>query len=243
MHKRVDDPGPVEGGPQPAGQDWENRSGYDPLLDAAPPQEGDGSGGAGIAPPAFGDEGFWVGTAMDDLIVAGGGDDWLDGEAGEDVLHGGAGDDFIDAGQGADRIYGDAGDDVLIGGAGDDHLDGGQGDDQIDGGSGDDLLIGGAGCDIFNFDLAAPGATGADTISDFSRGEDLVWVTGDQASWSRLDSDDNGVLDAADAAVSISGGNLTLDLTGLQSDPAAPARITFIGVTSLGGSDLLLSEI
>jgi hypothetical protein len=100
---------------------------------------------------------------------------------------------------------------------------------------------GGDGCDIFSFDLVAGGA-GADTITDFARGEDLVWVVGDQASWGRLDSDDNGVLDDADSTVSVMGGNLTLDIGGLQSGMSEAATITFMGVTVLDRGDLLLAD-
>ncbi|WP_295483383.1 VCBS domain-containing protein, partial [uncultured Pseudomonas sp.] len=61
-----------------------------------------------------------VGSAGDDVLLAGNGDDTLIGGAGHDVLVGG---------EGNDRLYGGEGNDLLIGGPGDDLLDGGPGND------------------------------------------------------------------------------------------------------------------
>jgi Ca2+-binding RTX toxin-like protein len=59
---------------------------------------------------------------------------WLDGGAGNDVLHGGGGDDVLLGGDGVDILAGGCGNDLLVGGAG---------FDVLLGGCGDDLLIGG----------------------------------------------------------------------------------------------------
>ncbi len=50
-----------------------------------------------------------------DHIVAGGGDDILEGLAGDDILNGGGGNDLILGGAGSDRMIGGGGDDIIIG--------------------------------------------------------------------------------------------------------------------------------
>lgn len=55
----------------------------------------------------------------------------------------GDGDDYVDAGPGNDIIKGNGGNDVLLGGTGDDNIDGGRGADYIEGGFGADRLYGG----------------------------------------------------------------------------------------------------
>ncbi|AJQ47881.1 peroxidase family protein [Pseudomonas putida] len=69
---------------------------------------------------------------------------------GEDhvVLGGTAGNDIILSGEGDDTVYGDAGDDVLEGGAGNDAVLGGAGDDIITDAFGDNRLEGNAGNDV-----------------------------------------------------------------------------------------------
>ena len=112
-----------------------------------------------------------------DLIVAGAGADVLIGDEGYDTLWGGAGDDTLIGGSGEhspedgdDALAGGEDDDDLFGGAGDDVLVGGNGDDWLAGGEGDDMLTGGAGADVFVFEPHH----GADTITDFMHGEDLI---------------------------------------------------------------------
>lgn len=113
----------------------------------------------------------------DDLIVAAAGADVLIGDKGNDMLRGGAGDDTLigDSAElspedGDDALAGGGDDDDLFGGAGDDVLVGGNGDDWLTGGAGDDTLTGGAGTDAFVFEPHH----GADTITDFMHGEDLI---------------------------------------------------------------------
>ena len=71
-----------------------------------------------------------------------GGDDYIDGGAGNDEIYGGGGADTIVGGAGRDPLYGEAGDDTITGD---------QGADYIDGGAGDDILAGGVGADEFVF--------------------------------------------------------------------------------------------
>jgi len=113
------------------------------------------------------------GGAGNDEIYGGGGDDTILGGKGRDELYGEAGDDTLDGGAGRDEIYGGAGDDVIVGGkgrdelygeAGDDTLDGGAGRDEIYGGAGDDTLVGGGGADEFIFHAG----DGDDIVLDLS---------------------------------------------------------------------------
>ena len=96
----------------------------------------------------------------------------LVGTASEDLLIGGAGDD---------RLEGLAGNDVLLGGGGADELVGGDGDDHLNGGGGADAMIGGAGDDIYFVNDAGDTLTealaeGTDVVFadvDFVLGENL----------------------------------------------------------------------
>jgi carbonic anhydrase len=86
----------------------------------------------------------------------------------------GNGDDNIIGTESFDSITGGRGEDRLSGLAGNDTLDGGIGEDILIGGLGNDVLIGGVGEDIF---VLATGQ-GADTVSDFSLGNDLIGLSG-----------------------------------------------------------------
>jgi RTX calcium-binding nonapeptide repeat (4 copies) len=70
------------------------------------------------------------------------GDELTMGDAGNRVYARG-GDDTVDGGAGNDRLRGGRGNDVLSGEEGDDRLRGGQDSDLLDGGDGDDYLNGG----------------------------------------------------------------------------------------------------
>jgi Ca2+-binding RTX toxin-like protein len=79
------------------------------------------------------------GTAGNDNLRAGDGDDTVYGDGGNDRLEGGAGNDFL---------IGGAGNDVLVDLFGDDNIKGGEGNDVISTGAGADLAIGGEGADF-----------------------------------------------------------------------------------------------
>lgn len=85
-----------------------------------------------------------------------------------------SGNDSIAGTRYADYLFGGAGNDAVWGGAGNDQLEGNAGNDQLHGGIGADKLAGGAGADTFLFRSIAEstvGASGRDTISDFSQTE------------------------------------------------------------------------
>jgi Ca2+-binding RTX toxin-like protein len=87
--------------------------------------------------------------------------DTLTGTNDSDIINGFAGDDVL---------AGLQGNDVLNGGAGNDNLSGGRGNDFLRGGAGNDTLTGGAGRDTF----VLGAGLGADTIVDFTVGQDLI---------------------------------------------------------------------
>jgi len=97
-----------------------------------------------------------------------GGNDTLNGGAGDDILYGQGGNDTLIGGDGNDILYGGAGDDTLFGDAGDDHLYGGPGDD---------TLIGGAGDDVFYWldgDAGTVSTPAHDVVKDFGNGNDTL---------------------------------------------------------------------
>jgi Ca2+-binding RTX toxin-like protein len=184
-----------------------------------------------------------LGGTVDDTLSGGAGDDFVDGAGGNDTLRGRAGDDILVGGAGDDMLAGGAGDDMLIGGSGNDRLFGGDGDDDLGGDAGDDVLTGGGGCDIFSFNLVTTPAAGRDVVADFRRGEDLIWVIGDMADWTRLDTNGDWLLTDEDQHVTVAAGNLTLDLAALSSAVVAPAAVLVLGLTELDVGDFLLVDV
>lgn len=132
---------------------------------------------------------FVQGSYGSDEIGGGTGADTVNGGAGNDIIYGGAGDagaigpndvisgetgnDIIFASGGNDNVSGGADNDTLFGGAGDDTITADGGHDKIYGGTGDDILTGGTGADVFYFRPSS----GADTITDYTPGEDKLVLT------------------------------------------------------------------
>lgn len=83
----------------------------------------------------------FYGTAYDDTVIGGFGNDVLDGYAGNDTFYGGYGVDSIGGGAGEDRIFGGADNDSLRGEDGNDLLVGEEGDDFLSGDQGDDVYL------------------------------------------------------------------------------------------------------
>ncbi|QDZ28709.1 calcium-binding protein [Noviherbaspirillum sp. UKPF54] len=162
------------------------------------------------------------GSTGNDYLLGGTGNDNLNGDAGNDVLHGNDGTDTLDGGYGFDSLFGDAGNDTL-GGTGVADVFGNSaawdrnyhagwtfdyslsayfdpnsvvGNSYV-GGVGDDTLNGTDGADVYHFSRG----DGHDTINErFGSAVD------------RLVFDSS--ITAADVAVSRSGNNLVLDITG-----------------------------
>lgn len=131
-----------------------------------------------------------TGSGMDNRLVAGLGNDSLDGRFGDDTLRGDGGGDLLLGGDGndvlrggavGDSVYGGDGDDVLWGDAANDRLFGDAGEDVLIGGAGRDTLAGGAEGDTFRFRAVADtgvGATLRDIIQGFEAGLDVIDLTG-----------------------------------------------------------------
>lgn len=141
-----------------------------------------------------------VGSSFNDYLIGGEGASSLTGGAGDDYLDGLGGADVMDGGDGVDVVnyanstaavtvrlwggtttggfatgdvlsnienaIGSAFNDYLIGSSAANQLTGGAGIDYLDGMGGSDVLTGGSGNDAFQF----RGASGSDTITDFSAG-------------------------------------------------------------------------
>jgi Ca2+-binding RTX toxin-like protein len=93
---------------------------------------------------------YIYGERGSDTITGGAGVDVITGDTGNDVINGGAGNDIIDGGIGDDTIHGDGGDDQLAGGVGADTLNGDDGQDQLRGDAGIDAIYGGDGNDVLD---------------------------------------------------------------------------------------------
>lgn len=123
-----------------------------------------------------------------------------------------------------DVINGQGGNDLLEGLSGDDLLRGGTGDDTLVGGFGKDTLIGGSGSDVFLFTPRA----GIDTIADFTKGEDLIGLSGS------LSFDDLTIIQgtggsANDTLINITSSNeLLAILSGVQASTIARSDISTV---------------
>ena len=154
------------------------------------------------------------GTANDDVIIRSSGDetllgnqgnDFLSGEGDGDELFGGVDNDTLVGGSGGQILYGNKNSDLLFGGDGQDTLYGGKEDDTLIGESGNDLVLGDIGNDVLY------GVTnlllGYTLISDFTRNEDIIQLTG---------SADNYRLTDAPAGTGVGIGIIRIDAQGKQ---------------------------
>ncbi|MDV7141051.1 calcium-binding protein, partial [Tropicimonas sp. TH_r6] len=133
-----------------------------------------------------------------------------------------------------DTIKGDDNANTLWGGDGADLLDGSGGNDRLFGGNGADSMAGGAGDDHFVFNtIAESGLDSAsrDVITDFTRGEDLIDLTGITA--------ENGG-EAPDLDISVTAEGHSLVLIFLADDATYDSSILVRGLTNLDTSDFLL---
>lgn len=134
-----------------------------------------------------GDEGndvLFGGKGEDFIADIGGGNDQIFGNLGNDTLSGGDGNDEVFGGQGNDGVFGDAGNDLVSGDKGDDILIGVGFENTTNPGLGEiDTLRGGEGVDVFSLGLESPsyyvglGNSDLGVITDFSLGEDLIFVS------------------------------------------------------------------
>ncbi len=110
------------------------------------------------------------------------------------------GDDFYDGRGGTvgGTVYGNAGNDRMLGGGGAELFVGGYGADTLQGGGGADILTGGAGYDLF---IDTRAGHDGDTITDFSRGDRLVFSDASLANFS---------FSVSGNVLNYSGGSMTL---------------------------------
>ena len=162
--------------------------------------------------------GSTAGGALD--VTGGPGDDTIEVIVEDPTIRGGTGDDTISGFGDPASVFGDDGNDILSfeGTAG---LSGGRGDDLLinansgssvdgvvhDGGPGNDVLRGGEGAD--EFVLAD---RGADIIENFVSGEDTVGIEDTGLSFGDFDTNGNAQLDAGDNVVTVSAGDLSIDI-------------------------------
>ena len=143
-----------------------------------------------------------------------------EGTAGNDLIAGGDGDDRIEGYGGGDTIGGGDGDDRIEGYGGRDAIEGGAGNDVIDGGRGDDMLTGGLGADRFLFE----GRAGNDTVADFTIGEDLFVVDGRPDRFNELTITSNA---DGDAVVSWGNGQASVTLVGVAAADLSASDFLF----------------
>lgn len=143
-------------------------------------------------------DGLWLlggddtvtGSMEGELIRLNDGNDFVDGQGGQDTLYGGKQNDQVKGGNDNDQLKGDLGKDILEGGLGDDILRGGRDNDHLLGGDGNDFLVGDKGQDILTggshqdtFVLKVEEATNelnqVDIITDFDwfRDDDKIALT------------------------------------------------------------------
>jgi Ca2+-binding RTX toxin-like protein len=147
----------------------------------------------------------------------------------------------------ADTLSGLDGADELRGNGGDDVLDGGNGDDLIVGASGADTMTGGAGADNFRIGYFESGTgSGADRISDFDQGTDLIDISGWDANTGV--GGDQAFSFVGSAAFSSTAGELRAFLSGadtviqgdINGDSVADFQIYLTGNIAIVSSDFTL---
>ena len=121
-------------------------------------------------------------TAAADVVQGGGDVIRVFAGAGDDVVHIGANAMSVYGGAGKDTVFGGGADDVISGGFDLDVLEGAGGDDTMTGGNGKDVISGGAGADHFVYDST----DGADLITDFANGVDLIDLSGQGLTFASL---------------------------------------------------------
>jgi RTX calcium-binding nonapeptide repeat (4 copies) len=133
-------------------------------------------------------------------LVASAGADRIQARPSGSIVVAGDGNDVIEGSAMRDTVLGDDGDDEILGGLGSDHLDGGFGNDRIEGGDNGDLILGGPGDDTIFGEQAEGtpthpgpdiihGGPGRDTI-DGGQGKDQIFGSVDGDTLRGGDDDD-----------------------------------------------------
>ncbi|MDV4143391.1 MULTISPECIES: calcium-binding protein [Shimia] len=129
------------------------------------------------------------GTAGNDTLIGGLGNDTISGNQGGDYITGGIGHDVLRGGEGRDDISGGKHGDLIYGGDGDDLIRGQKGNDTVYGGDGADLVnLGGGARDVF-YDSPETGPAGNDTVFG-GDGRDIINGRGGDDSFYGEDGND-----------------------------------------------------
>jgi|GEM_PF-5443718 len=163
------------------------------------------------------------GNQNNDIVYGNLGSDSLFGGQDNDSAYGGQDVDVVYGNLGQDLIYGNLAADTLYGGQGNDSVFGGQGDDLIYGNLGNDTLVGGLGADVFQFGASG----GADQISDFTVGEDLIALPGNVNGSGINTFQDLQVTGTFDALIDLGGGQ-TITLIGVSPDQLSADSFSFL---------------
>jgi serralysin len=142
------------------------------------------------------------------------------------------------SGSGNDTLTGNEAANTLSSGAGNDVLVGNGGNDVLIGGGGTDTLTGGAGADIFRFLANSDSSVGAgrDTISDFTRGSDLIDLSALNAS--RLIGSSLFTGTAGDVRYAAFDGTTIVEVDS-NGDRVADFQVALNGVSQLAIGDFL----
>ncbi|MEO1795594.1 MAG: hypothetical protein AAFR53_01090 [Pseudomonadota bacterium] len=176
-------------------------TGNDTLWGGRGNDEVNGQGGDDLIGGGPGRDKLW-GELGDDTFWANGGNDTLFGGDGADLLGSGADNDLVNGDNGNDELRLGRGNDKGYGGSGDDTIDASAGNDTLVGGQGNDILIGGGGNDAFVF----YNNQGADTVADFTLGQDVIFIASGAADFGELDLSQQG----NDVVITLGSGTITL---------------------------------
>lgn len=186
----------------------------------------------------------------DDLLYGGLNNDTLFGESGADMLFGNVDRDVLHGNNGNDRLFGGFNDDRLWGGAGVDQLYGGAGSDMLRGLAGADTLTGGDGADQFVFGRTLESTvslSGRDTITDFTRGQDMIDLSNLDANADTAGDQDLDFINQQGLQDGNTGQLRYQQVTGgvrvavdVDADGSADMHIIVLGVRNLSASDFIL---
>ncbi|HWV59574.1 MAG TPA: peroxidase family protein [Sphingopyxis sp.] len=145
----------------------------------------------------------WLGSGGNNTLNGTAGNDIADGAGGNDTLNGNGGDDILNGAAGNDTVSGGLGNDTLMGAAGNDTLTGGAGNDSIAGNAGNDTVVFSGPIGNYNIETVGTalvvtdntGADGVDTVNNTGafraevlrfNGVDYANVTGTAANNNNL---------------------------------------------------------
>jgi Ca2+-binding RTX toxin-like protein len=211
--------------------------------------------GADTLDGGLGDDTYLVTNDHDDTIIDAGGNDTIrawthwdlrDNPEIENLIVEADGNWHLTGNESDNRLTGNQDDNVLRGLGGDDTLIGGAGDDVLIGGNAADWLTGGGGSDRFDFVSLSEVGVGIDhdTITDFTSGEDTIFLGGIDADLTVRGNQAFHLVDelsgaAGELAVYQQGGNTLVDAD-VDADGIVDFQIVLSGLHTLTAADFIL---